>query len=40
MAKKLQITERAIEKNIRKLRDHKLLERKDGERGGYWKLMV
>lgn len=40
MAKKLQITERATEKNIRKLKDQKLLERKDGERGGYWKLTV
>lgn len=40
MAKKLKLTERAIEKNIKKLKDNQLLERKGGERGGYWKLLV
>ena len=40
MAKKIKVTERAIEKNIKKLKDNKLLDRKDGERGGYWKLLV
>jgi DNA-binding IscR family transcriptional regulator len=38
MAKKTGLTERAIEKNIHKLKEAELLERKEGNKGGYWKL--
>lgn len=38
MAKKAGVTERAIEKNIQKLKEAQLLERKEGNRGGYWSL--
>ncbi len=40
MAKKINITERAIEKNIQKLKEQNLLERRDGDRGGFWKILV
>ena len=40
MAKKIKITERAIEKNIQKLKEQNLLERRDGDRGGFWKILV
>lgn len=40
MARKIKITERAIEKNIQKLREQNLLERRDGDRGGFWKILV
>ncbi len=40
MARDLGITERAIEKNIQKLKDHNLLERKEGERSGYRALVA
>jgi len=40
MAKKLGITERGVEKNIQKLKEQKLLERKEGERSGYWELII
>ncbi|MFD2034037.1 ATP-binding protein [Belliella marina] len=40
MAKKMGITERAIEKNIQKLKGLELLERKEGNRGGYWQLKI
>ncbi|PRD51985.1 ATP-binding protein [Sphingobacterium gobiense] len=39
MAKRLGITERAVEKNIRNLRNQNLVIRKEGERSGYWKLL-
>ncbi len=40
MAKKIGITERGVEKNIQKLKEQKLLERKEGERSGYWELTI
>ena len=40
MAKKLKITERAVEKNIQKLKSYNLLERKEGERAGYWEIVL
>ena len=40
MAKKIKISDRAIEKNIKKMKENKLLNRIDGERGGYWKLLL
>lgn len=40
IAQKINITERAIEKNIQRLKEAQLLERKEGNRGGYWKLIA
>jgi DNA-binding MarR family transcriptional regulator len=40
MAKKLKITKRGVEKNIKKLKENKLLDRKEGERGVFWELLV
>lgn len=40
MAKRLGITERAVEKNIRNLRNQNLVIRKEGERSGYWELLL
>ncbi|HAC15385.1 MAG TPA: ArsR family transcriptional regulator [Bacteroidetes bacterium] len=40
MAKKLDITERGVEKNIQKLKKQNLLARKEGERSGYWELII
>lgn len=40
MAKSINITERAIEKNIQKLKEQNLIARKDGERSGYWRLIT
>jgi ATP-dependent DNA helicase RecG len=40
MAKKIGITERGIEKNIKKLRENKIVERIDGERGGFWEITI
>jgi ATP-dependent DNA helicase RecG len=40
MSKKINISERAIEKNLQKLREKNLLERRDGDRGGFWKILV
>ncbi len=40
MAKKLGITERAIEKNIQKLKEQNLVERREGERSGYWEITI
>ena len=40
MAKKLNITERAIEKNLQKLKESRLLERKESHRAGYWQLLI
>ena len=40
MAKRIGITERGVEKNIQKLKQQNLLERKDGERSGYWELII
>ncbi|MCL1904650.1 MAG: winged helix-turn-helix domain-containing protein [Methanomassiliicoccaceae archaeon] len=36
MAASLGLTERAVEKNIKQLREAGLVERKDGDRGGRW----
>lgn len=36
MAKKLNITQRAVEKNIRTLREQGILVRHGAARGGYW----
>ncbi|MFP4506918.1 MAG: RNA-binding domain-containing protein, partial [Cyclobacteriaceae bacterium] len=40
MAKSIDITERAIEKNIQKLKEQELIVRKEGERAGYWELIM
>jgi len=40
MAKKTRLTERAIEKNIYKLKEAGILERKEGNKGGYWKIIL
>ena len=40
MAKKLGITERGVEKNIQKLKEENLMTRKEGERSGYWELII
>lgn len=40
MAKELNITERAIEKNLQKLKENQLLERKESTRAGFWQLMI
>ncbi len=40
MANKIGITERAIEKNIKKLREDGLLSREDGDRKGWWRLNI
>ena len=33
------LTQKAIEKNIKQLKDSGFLERKNGDRGGYWKIL-
>ena len=33
------ITEKAIEKNIKQLKDTGLLVRKNGDRGGFWEII-
>src|SRR5690554_4141162 len=40
MSKSIGITERGIEKNIKNLRENKILERRDGERSGYWEIII
>jgi ATP-dependent DNA helicase RecG len=40
MAKKIGITELGIAKNIKTLRDNNILERRDSERSGYWKIII
>lgn len=40
MAMQIGLTERAIEKNIQKLKEQNLIRRKDGERSGYWELII
>ena len=40
MAKSIDITERAIEKNIQKLKEQDLIARREGERSGYWELIT
>ena len=38
MAERLSITQRAVEKNIRSLREHGILVRYGAARGGYWEV--
>lgn len=40
MSNKLKITERAVEKNIRKLKDLGIIERKNGDKGGFWQVLI
>ena len=40
MASIIGITQRGIEKNIKKLKGQNLVQRIDGEKGGYWKLII
>lgn len=40
MAKSIDITERAIEKYIQKLKEQDLIARREGERSGYWELLT
>jgi|SRR5690554_870904 len=40
MSKNIGITQRGIAKNIKNLRENKILERRDGERSGYWKIII
>lgn len=40
MAKQLGITERGVEKNIQKLKAQNLLACKEGERSGYWEIII
>jgi len=39
MALSIGLTTRAIEKNIKQLKDAGILERKNGDRGGYWEII-
>jgi predicted DNA-binding transcriptional regulator YafY len=39
MAASIGLTVRAIGKNIRQLKDAGIHERKNGDRGGYWKII-
>ena len=40
MAKNLGITERAVEKNVQRLKELNLLTRKEGAKSGYWELSL
>ena len=39
IASSIGLSDRAIWKNIKQLRDAGIIERKDGDRGGYWKII-
>ena len=39
MATAIGMSTRAVEKNIRQLRDMGTIERRDGDRGGYWEII-
>ncbi len=40
MAKKIGITERGVEKNIKTLKEQNLITRTNGERNGYWEILL